>query len=122
MGQYPGRDEHQGSRPRCKWCGRIYDTHVQDPFNEIQYCSFTCRMAGMFYRGIGLSSIMTAISLLATYLILVLALEMPYGYVFVPLFWVVTICLWYGVYVGYKVRSARKSVDRFSDDEEVQTD
>ncbi|MFW9834645.1 MAG: hypothetical protein ACFFEK_11660 [Candidatus Thorarchaeota archaeon] len=79
-------------------------------------------MAGMFYRGIGLSSIMTAISVLATYLILVLALEMPYGYVFVPLFWVVTICLWYGVYVGYKVRSARKSVDRFSDDEEIQTD
>jgi hypothetical protein len=75
-------------------------------------------MAGMFYFGICLSFIMTGISFSATYLIPVLVIGMPYAHFFVLVFWGLTILLWYGVLVGHNVRSTRKSVDIFSEDEE----
>ena len=78
-------------------------------------------MAGMFYFGICLSIIMTGISLSATYLIPVLVIGMPYAHFFVLLFWGLTILLWYGVYVGYEVRSTNDSTARFSEEEESWT-
>ncbi|TFH05058.1 MAG: hypothetical protein E4H14_13470 [Candidatus Thorarchaeota archaeon] len=91
---------------KCEWCGReVYNP--LDLFKENPYCSFTCRMAGLFYMIICFSILMTLMAITLTNILtnpVIPGLNLEW---LLYLTWGGTIFLWCGAYVGYRVRGKK---------------
>ena len=104
--EYPPEGEYGDPRPRCEWCGRTYRHSALDPLGQNPYCSYECRMAGLYELGKGLLGIFLCLAVLST--IPMIDIILRYGFVYIsviPIFlWIITAYFWRGVKIGRKMR------------------